>query len=698
MNLSNLLGKYCVVLLMITLGSLVNGDDNLLTNSSFETAGSGSLAVNWTSYQCGYTRSDDVSLDGSWSCKITGAGGAQEIGYGGSYTGISSGLPGAEKFTVSSNIYISSYTQGRIYGVYVTVNYTDSSQEHFSRTLTSSEITANLNNWKSYNLTFSTNQAKTIGSILCWSLVWTDNGNKFIGTVYFDDMKLSVFKPALYWKGDNICTSADPDQAADDLFDRGFTHVLVSQYDNSTGDRALFLDGKGFDVVKNIGSTSWNLAFTPRHYSPYNNLTAYNNAKQALADMLDDFPELTGIADDVEELPFPSIRYSTDGVASEHTFDDLEERIGNQTPQCTGWPVFKDWPTTGDHDVSSLTMENIEYNFPSLSVDNSGTPSVSMIIGYYGTGFSYESYEMAAQTFKPVDSRITRIDVMLRRYDGTAYPLGNLHYYLTEVDANGKPDLSNKISYIYCTIQASEVNRPATQTWDGIEPVALYFDPVDVGELDTGKQYALVLEFTKKDNNDWNGAFYYAAGFGSDVYGDGQAWRRYYGSWVAFASAYDLWFKIYEPNPPSGFSLNQFHEDWIDFQCAVVARYVQDYRDIADSASPVRDVWIYSGYAGYNYGQNTHNYDGLTRRAYTVDWEMLAAAGIDFAVCGYGTVSITATLNALSAGNPLNPPKLIGGGYTPYGEASFIDRYNNCDGVMLYYDSSYVNDPGWSVP
>ncbi len=77
----------------------------------------------------------------------------------------------------------------------------------------------------------------------------------------------------------------------------------------------------------------------------------------------------------------------------------------------------------------------------------------------------------------------------------------------------------------------------------------------------------------------------------------------------------------------------------------------------------------------------------------------MAAAGIDYAICGYGTIPTAATRDALSDnGNRSNPPKLIGGGgvdTTTSGYNSFIDRYNNCDGAYLYF---YPDDPGWGVP
>jgi hypothetical protein len=692
MNSITWLTKVCVALLVVFSCGLCRGD-NLLLNPSFEVNAGGGLATNWTSYNDGYLRSATVSTDGVYGCKVTD----YTYGNGGAYQTVSSGLPDFEKFKVSYDIYVASYTQGRIYSAYVTIYYTDSTEERVQPYLTSSEISANGDTWVSYSSTFSTDKSKTIDRIRVWCLVWQEGTDDFIGTVYYDNIKLEIFKPYLYWKGDRIYTAIDNDAAAADVLDRGFTHVMVSQHDNSTGDRAVFLGGKGFEVVKGIGPTRWEMDFTPRYFSPYNDKTNYDAAKVALADMLDDFPELTGISDDIEHAPLPEITYSTDGVASTYTFSDLEERIGNQTAESSGWPVFKDWPATDDHDVSNLTMENIEFNFPSLSVDISGTSDTSMIIGYYGTNFTYQSYEMTAQTFKPVDARITRIDVMVRRMgSSTVYPLGELNYYLTGVDANGKPDLNNKLSPATCLIRSNEIDY-SSSSWSGIEVLPLYFDPVAVGELDTSKQYAVVLEFNKKDSNDWNNAYYYAAGFSTDTYNDGQAWRSNNGSWIS-TSVDDLWIKVYKPNPAAGFALNQFHEDWVDFQCAVMGRFVEDYRSIADSASPVRDVWIYSGYAGHNYKAGLHNYDGTIRSAYMVDWEVLAAAGIDFAVCGYGTKSITATTTALSDGDPSNPPKLIGGGYEPYGETSFLERCDTCDGGMYFYLGHYADDLGWSIP
>jgi hypothetical protein len=41
---------------------------------------------------------------------------------------------------------------------------------------------------------------------------------------------------------------------------------------------------------------------------------------------------------------------------------------------------------------------------------------------------------------------------------------------------------------------------------------------------------------------------------------------------------------------------------------------------------------------------------------------------------------------------------LIGGGASWEGETSFIERYNTCDGIMLYYSGYYDSDPEWYIP
>jgi hypothetical protein len=176
--------------------------DNLLHNSSFEQpqAGAEKLAAGWARYQCGYTRTRERSyapdISGPWSCRLTGAGGADEKGVGGTNTGLSEGFPDHGSFAATNSIYVASYTQGSIYGAYVTAGYTDGTEKIFSFTLSDAQVKANLGCWKTYRLAFTTDPQKKLKSFTYWCLVWSKGDQKFIGTVYFDEVELRAVADA----------------------------------------------------------------------------------------------------------------------------------------------------------------------------------------------------------------------------------------------------------------------------------------------------------------------------------------------------------------------------------------------------------------------------------------------------------------------------------------------------------------------
>jgi hypothetical protein len=169
---------------------------NLLPNSSFEQpqAVAEDLAAGWARYQCGYTRSRERSyapdIAGPWSCRLTGAGGTDEKGLGGTNTGVSEGFPDHGTCAATNSIYIASCTQGNIYGAHVTAGYTDGTEQTFSFVLSDAQIKDNLGCWKTYRLTFTTNPQKKLKSFTYWCLVWTKGEQKFVGTVYFDEVEL----------------------------------------------------------------------------------------------------------------------------------------------------------------------------------------------------------------------------------------------------------------------------------------------------------------------------------------------------------------------------------------------------------------------------------------------------------------------------------------------------------------------------
>lgn len=171
---------------------------NLLSNPSFELPqpGAENLAAGWAPYQCGYTRTRERSyapeISGPWSCRLTGGGQPEEKGIGGLNTAVTEGLPEQGTFAATNSIYVASYTQGGVYGAYVTAGYTDGTDKIFSFTLTDAQIKANLGNWKTYRLTFTTDPQKKLKSLTYWLLVWSRGEQKFVGTVYFDEMELRL--------------------------------------------------------------------------------------------------------------------------------------------------------------------------------------------------------------------------------------------------------------------------------------------------------------------------------------------------------------------------------------------------------------------------------------------------------------------------------------------------------------------------
>ncbi len=168
---------------------------NLLSNPSFEQAveGKEELAHGWGLYQCGYTRVRERSyapdISGPWSCRITGTGQDDEKGLGGTNTGVAD-LPAYGAFAATNSIYVASLTQGAIYGAYVTARYADGTEQTFSFRLSDAQIKANLGNWKTYRLIFTTDPQKKLKTLSFWCLVWSKDEQKFIGTVYFDEVEL----------------------------------------------------------------------------------------------------------------------------------------------------------------------------------------------------------------------------------------------------------------------------------------------------------------------------------------------------------------------------------------------------------------------------------------------------------------------------------------------------------------------------
>jgi len=511
-------------------------------------------------------------------------------------------------------------------------------------------------------------------------------------------------KLAMYWPGAMIWNADDRDGAAQDVLDRGFTHVVIRPFQLDEG-KAEWFSEKGFKVIQDISPTRFeSVPITPRYSSPYAEPTAYSEKLANLeAYLLSQSDYLVGIDDDIELYPWPTKTYDADGTEQDYpqkewianSPNDYEYRIGT-ADAGSSWRTFKDHPSDGTHDVQDLTIENIEYNFPKLSTSHEVVNS-RLNLGYFAPAPALQVGKIA-QTFQPKHDRITRIDILVARHGAgePGFPPGHIYFYLTET-TDGKPDEKERLFDVDLRFLSTETDYDAGEDFAEIEPLSLYFDPEEHGVLDTDKTYALVLDY-RGQAYPWSEdrVWYVVAADNTNGYGDGESFR-FLGddNWAPFGS--DIWFKVYYPDPPGGWGLREFHEDWIDFQTDVTKWHVEDFRRILDTVNSSKgtslELYVYSGYSGEfldREGRIIGNLHGgiNTRAFYGVNWDKLASAGLDYAVCGYGQQDIGRTLADL-AGRAV----LIGGAQN---QEDFSDRWWECNKkAMLWFGS---DDPGVVVP
>jgi hypothetical protein len=111
-------------------------------------------------------------------------------------------------------------------------------------------------------------------------------------------------------------------------------------------------------------------------------------------------------------------------------------------------------------------------------------------------------------------------------------------------------------------------------------------------------------------------------------------------------------------------------------------------------------IILYSGYLGNprGYPRTSHNPSGHLNDSYSVDWTTFAAAGLDVAICGYGTTtSPEPTLRALAQGSATTgkTPTIICGSKST--QAVFADRYAACNGGAMAL-STALDAPDFRVP
>jgi hypothetical protein len=482
--------------------------------------------------------------------------------------------------------------------------------------------------------------------------------------------------------------------------------------------REEWFNTKGFKVIQDITPRQDDLPITPRFSSPYEEPEVYAAKLANLeAHLLSRSDYLVGILDDMELYPWPTRAYWPNGDERSYpkkefmsrSPDDIEQRIGTEDAG-TSWRTFKDHPSDGYHDVPDLTMENIEYNFPTLSTSYQVVNS-RLNLGYFPpTG---QQVGKIAQTFRPEHDRITRIDILMARHgDGApGFPPGQVYFYLLETteDANGipVPDASKERLFpVDLRFEPNETDYDAGEDFTNIAPLSLYFDPEEHGLLDTTKTYALVLHY-RGQASPWSedSVWYVLAADENGGYSDGACFTGWgENNWKAFqgtgSEGIDIWFKVYYPDPPSGWGLRQFHEDWTDFQTDVMKWHVEEYRRILDRVNANKgtslELYVYSSYSGdlvdwsgRTVGNLHGDHTGTTY--YSVDWDKLASAGLDYAICGYRYQDASMTLADLAG-----RAELIGGA-----QDQDVFNYRWWQGnkkALLWYYGSYADDPRVVVP
>lgn len=285
--------------------------------------------------------------------------------------------------------------------------------------------------------------------------------------------------------------------------------------------------------------------------------------------------DIAGVVDDFEVYPFSAIYYKSNGDISSVPSLDYSDRIDGIS--FDGRPNFRDY---ANYPIAyDLSTDNIRYNFSKVSVvyDKNEDESnlFGFMLGYPLPGYEHH-YQRVVQTFKPNNSKITRIDVRIKRYtqiseDYTQLPEGSIAYYLTKTDQNGIPlfDSTSRLTgmrYLsnYYHHQGKQAidwlgegqNNFGIGTSDEILPLKLYFNPYEIGDLDVTQTYAVVLEYTDWVYTDCNNGHYRVAAIDDNnngPYPDGKLFK--YTSTVPPQTVpypdTDMWFKIYYPDPPT---------------------------------------------------------------------------------------------------------------------------------------------------
>ncbi|MBN2363492.1 hypothetical protein JXL83_05120 [candidate division WOR-3 bacterium] len=401
-------------------------------------------------------------------------------------------------------------------------------------------------------------------------------------------LSFSEPKQAIYWRGESIFDHPDGSALTDEAINaridtlrlRGFTHVML----DSTW-KAYFplFTAKNIDVILYMHFPYGPFNFLFKH--PYDLLNRHlyiKNMNKFKSFLINNYENISAVVQGVESSVFPDKEFYAGGshpLEPDFSLDKINNSDGDYKERSS----FRNYPNDNDHFVKKymldtiMTMDEVEFNFPELDISSTGLFSNNHIIG--PTEETGNHYIICAQTFKPLHSRITCVDLFLVRVinqeipPDISSPCSDLEIFLTRVDENGRPDLdqilgsSDRINWLtghsfdrgFVVGEQIQVTDPS----DELDSFKVYFDPDSIGFLDIDSQYALVIRSRDRNPLQNPNPWFYLLGCRQDNYSEGQLYSKIEltsEGWMSEPSV-DMWFNVYYPNLPSRTDIYQNEEN-----------------------------------------------------------------------------------------------------------------------------------------
>lgn len=404
--------------------------------------------------------------------------------------------------------------------------------------------------------------------------------------IAFSSICYSEPKQALYWRGESVLVGLGSTELPNDaliaridtLRMRGFTHIML---DATHSDKFSLFETNNIDVILYIHFPSTPFNFLFRHpYDIYERQEYRNNREHLKQFLIENHLYISGVVQGVESSAFPDKEFYFGGTEPPEPDFSLD-KINNSEGDYNERSSFRNYLNDNDHFVKKymldtiMTMDEVEFNFPELDISSTGYFRNNHIIG--PTTATSDCYMICAQTFKPLHSRITCVDLYMVRTTNleapqNTFPSSDIEIFLTKVDENGEPDLNQILG------NPERINWFTGYSFDrgivkgeqiipGPDPVLncfkIYFDPDSIGLLDIDSQYALVIRSRDRDPLQNPNPWFYLLGCRPDNYSEGQLYsKRELASegWMS-EPAVDMWFRTYYPNLPSLTKISQSEEN-----------------------------------------------------------------------------------------------------------------------------------------